>query len=342
MKHYSYPEIPQFRTLLSNLRHSYRYIGQGPDNKPMYNENAPLPKVLLTGSVKAHGGNGSVVLTRAGEFYAQSKENILDEELNFIGFYQYVMANEVLLRSLLSRYLQNSADDVEAVVLYGEWCGPGIQKKVGIAKLELPIFVVFDLRLIDSTYEKGNTGFIESPLLDFTHIHARMYSVHLFKRWQIELDLADPEAIQQRLIEETIAVEIQCPIAAHFGVVGAGEGIVWTIFHKGRKYRMKVKGEKHSGTKVKTLASPNVEKINSISEFIEYAFTQNRFEQGIGIMQTQNIELNASNINFFVKWVFGDVKKEESDTLVKNGLTSKDISFKGNYAIRQWYMNRIS
>ena len=41
----------------------------------------------------------------------------------------------------------------------------------------------------------------------------------------------------------------------------------------------KVKGEKHSSSKVKKLASVDVEKLNSIKDFVDYAVTESRLEQ---------------------------------------------------------------
>ena len=42
-----------------------------------------------------------------------------------------------------------------------------------------------------------------------------------------------------------------------------------------------MKGTKHSVSKVKTLAPVNVEKLNSIQEFVDYSVTRVRFEQGL-------------------------------------------------------------
>ncbi len=47
MKHYSYPSIPQFHQLLSDIRHQARFIGVDPDtNKPRYDNNKRLPHVI--------------------------------------------------------------------------------------------------------------------------------------------------------------------------------------------------------------------------------------------------------------------------------------------------------
>lgn len=341
-KHYSYPSIPQFRTLVSDITHSTRYIGQNKETgKPMYDENKALPTITIEGTVKLHGANCSVVLTRKGIFYPQSKETLLDEKVNCDKFYQFAMEREEFFRTLLASYLVDTANDVEAVVLYGEWCGPKIQKGVAISQIEEPIFAVFDVRLIDSTYEKGGTGFINTKLHKFHRPENRVYSIHSMKTFEIKMDIANPELSQAQLVEYTSQVEKECPFAKELGIVGRGEGIVWSIFYNGIKWRMKVKGQKHSSTKVKVLANPDFEKIESIAKFIEYAFTTNRLEQGISVLKQRGIEITKENTEHFVRWVFSDVIKEEKDTMDKNGITTKDIAKKGNYLIRQFYMTQV-
>lgn len=344
-KHYSYPSIPQFRTLLADLTHAVRYIGNNPETgKAMYNENIALPMVELNGTVKLHGANCSVVLTRDGKIYPQSKESLLDETVNCNGFYQFFEARETTFKKMLEGYLRGVKESVEAVVVYGEWCGPGIQKKVGISNIDSPIFVIFDVRYIDETYEKGNTGFIDysQDIENFLLPSARIYPIQHFMQYKTSLDIMNPEMIQQQLIDLTTEVEAQCPVAKYFGVDGRGEGIVWTIPYNNRKYRMKVKGQKHSSTKVKVLANPDVEKIESLNNFLKYAFTENRLEQGISVLKQKGAEIVEENIQEYVRWVFADVIKEESDTMEKNGISSKDIAKKGNYLIRQYYMSKLN
>lgn len=339
-KHYSYPSIPQFNMLLSDLRHSARYVGKTEDNKPKYDNNLPLPELFIDGTVKLHGSNCSVVLTREGDFYPQSREIVLTEEVTCDGFYQFAMDRKHLFISLLTCHLMAAPEDVKAVVLYGEWAGRGIQKKVAIAELD-PFFATFDLRYIDSTYEQGGTGFINTKLNDFHWPMHRMYSIHAFKTWAIKLDVANPEAIQDALRTETLGVQLECPVGKAFGVEGTGEGIVWTVAYNGKKHRMKVKGQKHSSTKVKELAPVDTVKVNSINEFIEYAITENRMNQGLDVMRKSNQPITRENTNIFIKWVFADVMKEEKETLAKSNITTKDIASKGNYKIRQFYMSHV-
>jgi hypothetical protein len=68
-----------------------------------------------------------------------------------------------------------------------------------------------------------------------------------------------PQLVQNTLSELTMAVEEECPVAKAFGF--SGVGIVWSVNVNGTIHRFKVKGELHSSSKVKTLASVDVEKL---------------------------------------------------------------------------------
>jgi hypothetical protein len=342
MKHYSYPSIPQLNILLSDIRHHTRYVGQNPDTgKAMYDNNKPLPKVMLEGTVKINGANCSVVLDKEGNCYPQSREIVLTEEDTCYGFYHWFQEHKEVLRERLDKYLRGTRDGVKAVVVYGEWCGEEIAGKVAVRQLSKR-WVVFDVRHIDETYENGGTGFLDCDLSELLHLpEIDMYDIKTFGTYHIEVDVGNAVMIQNQLVEYTQKVEEECPVGKYFGVNGTGEGLVWSIMYGGKKLRMKVKGAKHSSTKVKVLAPVDMQKVNSVNEFIEYAFTDNRMEQGINWMRQHNISISVENTGKFLAWVFKDVLKEETATMEKNGLTTKDIQYRGNLVVREYYMKQI-
>ncbi len=339
LKHYSYPSIAQFRNLVGDIRAKAQYVGKDEEGKPIFDKNQSLPTITLEGTVKLHGANCSIVLDREGNLYSQSRNNVLSLESDFMGFNIFVMQNKEYFRSLLAEHLGNPL--IEAVVVYGEWCGANVQR--GVALCELPkMFVAFDIRVVNEELTEGK-GWLAAEALDkFRNDELRVFNTNMFQRWTMQIDIADPMQAQNQLIEITTAVEQCCPVGKHFGVEGVGEGVVWSAWYQDRKYAMKVKGEKHSSTKVKKLAQVDTEKLKSIDEFVNYAFTENRLNQGIEWMKENHIELEMKNISQFIKWVFGDIVKEESDTLINNGLTTKDIANKGNHVIRQWYTNKVN
>ena len=128
--------------------------------------------------------------------------------------------------------------------------------------------------------------------------------------------------VQNKLIELTEEVERECPVAKQLGHSGIGEGIVWTLFWQGNKYIMKIKGSLHSTSKTTQLASVDTEVLNSIYEFIDYAATENRINQGI----TETGAKEKKDIPDLLRWVANDIIKEETDTLVANGLEWKQVA----------------
>jgi hypothetical protein len=141
----------------------------------------------------------------------------------------------------------------------------------------------------------------------------------------MEIDFNYPELVQNKLGELTLAVEEECPVGKAFGFSGVGEGIVWSCNYNGVVHRFKVKGEKHSSSKVKKLAEVDVEKINSIKEFVDYAVTESRFNQGIEKTFPNNEPIDVKKMGQLMKWIVDDIIKEEMDTMVQNKLEPKDV-----------------
>jgi hypothetical protein len=168
------------------------------------------------------------------------------------------------------------------ISIYGEFAGGNIQKGVGITNLPKSFFI-FGVKVSPFPIEgedKPRTAY----WVDYTDLgnsEVRIYNIDDFPTYSLEIDFNYPELVQNKLSELTLAVEEECPVAKAFGFSGVGEGIVWSCEYKGVVHRFKVKGERHSSSKVKTLASVDVEKINSIKEFVDYAVTESRFSQGI-------------------------------------------------------------
>ncbi|AKJ73524.1 RNA ligase 2 [Salmonella phage 40] len=99
----------------------------------------------------------------------------------------------------------------------------------------------------------------------------------------------------------------------------------------------KVKGEKHSVSKVKTLAEVDPIRLQHMREFVEYAVTENRLEQGLG-----EVGLDQAKIGEFIGWVNRDINKEEGDVLEANALTMKDVAKFISNKSRGWYMQKLN
>ena len=320
-EHIPFPEIQQFRNTIRTVRERAEYDG------------VPLPTLRFIGSVKLHGTNSSIVFPETGGFYCQSRTQVITPENDNAGFAKWVEANKDLFLHLLGK----------GVVVYGEWCGQGIQKSVAVTQLP-KMFVPFAVRVLHES-QRERSYWVGTTAVDF-YCNQKLKCIYDFPTWEIDIDFSKPEEYQNRLVELTQAVEAECPVGKSFNVSGVGEGIVWwpvevpTFNTHGLAF--KVKGEKHSETKVKTLAAVDVEKLASIKELVDSILTEHRLEKRLDALKEQGGELDIKNTGAFLKVVGTDVYKEEADTITASGFSDKEVMGAVQKKAKQWWMEQLS
>jgi hypothetical protein len=348
----SFPSIDQFRTAVKDV---CRHHGEA-------------PSLQFTGTVKIHGSNGGIGWDGVSDVLSpQSRKHSITVEEDNAGFARFVDAHTAAIKKLFLAAIPDLPETsaMRTAYMFGEWCGKGIQKGVGISEVD-KMFVVFGIQTSEPNPEAeaeaeadaGDAGPITQWLdqatierIDMATLNPEhIFHIYQFPTWTKTITFKQPElsVTQNELQVLTEAVEKECPVAAHFGVSGIGEGIVWTSrFLSPRNKQMhnvrfKVKGEKHSATKVKTLASADVAKMTGIVEFVEYAVTDNRLQQGYDELFTAPGKTATNkDIGTFVRWVSGDVLKEESDTMATNKLTPKDIGKQMSNKARLWFLQQL-
>jgi hypothetical protein len=275
--------------------------------------------------------------------WAQSRENIITPEKDNAGFAFFVDSHisefNDLFYSIQSRL--NLDLKTNTITIYGEWCGGNIQKGVGITNIPKSFFI-FGVKIspiVDTTDEeavKANPAY----WVDSTGLRCpvqKIYNIADYPTYTMEIDFNMPQLVQNELSDLTIAVETECPVAKAFGFSGIGEGIVWACEFKGVVHRFKVKGEKHSASKVKTLAAVDVEKLNSITEFIDHAVTEARFNQALEKTFLNDEPIDVKKMGDVIRWVVNDIIKEESDTMSKNNLEPKDVNKYVSTKVREMF-----
>jgi hypothetical protein len=241
------------------------------------------------------------------------------------------------------------------VTLYGEWAGKGINKGVGISQIPKSFFI-FGLKLtptgsnseesedkafwVPSDYTScvghGDVLILNSPSND-------IWNIASFKGYQIDIDFNNLNDAVKELTKLTEEVEAECPVAKEFGIENStGEGIVWTSFVDSIRHTFKTKGEKHRSSKVKKIVEVDAEKMNSVNEFVEYAVTKNRLNQGIEQVFTSTSEIpDITKTGNFIKWVLNDIIKEELDVLAASGLEVKDVSGAISAKAVKWFKHYL-
>jgi len=329
----SFTEIGQYRQVVREVKSHHDYTGKDENGDAIYSHTSPYPVLTFRGTVKLHGTNSSIVkYINDGQikYDFQSRERIIDltgKDGDNCGF----------MREFQKKDYQKLFDDIDcksSIAIFGEWCGNGIQK--GVAIVELPkMFVIFAVK-IDDVYQDMNS---------FKHLkneEQNIYNILQFPTFSIDIDFNNPELIQNKLVELTTNVEKECPVAKQFGITGIGEGIVWEHINGNERYIFKVKGEKHQNSKVKTLTTVNVEEIENIKTFVEYAVTENRLLQGIDKMRELGLSIESKTTGDYLRWVYNDVIKEESDTIAENNIDVKKIGSAISAKARMFWLNYLN
>jgi len=314
-----FPKIRQFRDVVRSVQLHHDFKGKDAAGNPIYEHTSDYPTLVFEGSVKLHGTNAAVVFDAGGHLHAQSRERVITPEDDNAGFAAFIDA--------LPAELKDGASYSTAV--YGEWCGGNIQKGVAITGLD-KMFVIFAYRdLDDDTWSNPSIEDVTSDPEWTQKINDMgIYHIRQFPTFKIEIDFNRPELATAQLAELTQKVGDQCPVGAHFNKEGAGEGIVWkceSYGYRDPQFWFKVKDERHSSSKVKTLAAVDVEKMNSIHEFVAATVTKNRLNQGLDVMRQHGIEIERKNTGDFLRWVVNDILDEEQALMEENGFTAADV-----------------
>jgi hypothetical protein len=334
--------IGQFKNVIKAVRDTANWNKQ------------PIPTLQFIGTTKIHGTNASVVFDHEGNHVFQSRERVLSIESDNAGFCMWGERNIQELKKTydaLPSYFKTT-NPGEHVAIFGEWCGSTIQKGVGVSKLPHKMFVIFNITFIgndgvpatEETPEKPATR-IELPHTEiqaYVHRTNEIHSIYDFPTWVMDIDFNAPQLVQNKLVDLTLAVEEECPVAKHFGISGVGEGIVWWNYDQNLTF--KVKGEKHSVSKVKTIkeiAAVDIERMASLDAFIDTVITENRLNQGLAKLSEMGLDIDVKNTGTYIKWVVNDAMKEEQDVIVASNFDMKELGGKMSNKAKVFWFDKL-
>jgi hypothetical protein len=324
-----FPSIEQFRSVVATVLRQYNFAGLDENGDAIYDTTKPKPTLTFKGTVKLHGTNAAVCQNNDDGIWAQSRENIITVEKDNAGFAFFVESNKDMFGVLFSQVAsKNDIGPKDTISIYGEWAGGNIQKGVGITNIEKSFFI-FGVKITPHTTTEEEAKSKPAYWVDYSYLRSpenRIYNIDDYPTWEIDIDFNMPQLVQNKLSELTLAVEEECPVAKAFGFYGIGEGIVWSTNLNGNVHRFKTKGERHSSSKVKTLAAVDTEKLESIQSFVEYAVTESRFKQALENVFPNEEPIENKKLGDVIRWVVNDVIKEEMDTMTDNKIEPKDVN----------------
>ena len=293
------------------------------------------PTVTYRAKVKLHGTNGGIRVDVDGTVTAQSRTRDLTLEDDNYGFAKLVASG---------RFEQCRQD--ETVVIFGEWCGPGINKHCAIHAIESKVFAVFAVQVGDMLFTDpddvlqlagpsgiGPVGGVyvlpwhgRAVTVPFGNDNGAQHAADTINSMVLDVEACDP------WVRDT------------FGVDGMGEGLVFypqiTSSNRNTVCRLifKAKGEKHSVRKSKKPAEIDPEIVASVDAFVDTFVTEQRCQQAV--QEACAGEYDRKLTGSFLKWIGQDVKKESIAELEASGLTWKQTGKPVAVAARTWWMGR--
>lgn len=328
-----YPSTPQFREIIGDVSRKYNFNGLDENGNAIYDPSKPKPIIKFVGTVKLHGTSAAVLFNNKAGLWCQSRSNIITPQSDNAGFAFFAESTKDswlrIINEIKDKY--NIDLDNNTIGVYSEWAGANIQKGVGITNIEKSCFI-YGIKISpisESEDEQKAAYWVDYK--GFRDNENKIYNILDFQTFEIEVDFNRPELIQNKLVELTLSVEDECPVAKHFGFPNTvGEGIVFTnLDESGRRLFFKSKGEKHAGTsKVKTLKTVDDAKIQKCIDLAEKVTPAWRLEQ----MLTETFDLlNGGDLDVkrtgdYIKSVVNDILKEEVLTISDENLEFKDIA----------------
>lgn len=290
-----------------------------------------LSTINYRGKIKLDGTNCGIQVSTKGDVYVQSRSRIITADNDNMGCAAWALKN--------LDYFQSCATD-KHIIIFGEYCGIGIQKGTAIASLNKKILAVFAI-------QQGN-DFIICPdvIRSMLPQHDDIYVLPWYTD-VITLDYSDEEALHNKAeeINNMVSSVEKCDpwVKDTFGIEGIGEGLVMYPIMKDptridrltySELVFKAKGDMHKVVKTTKSVQINPEKVNSISEFVDLMVTENRLNQ---IAQRVG-NFSFGSITNFLRELGQDVKKESTAELEAANIEWKDVSKSVTNAARMWYI----
>ena len=227
--HIAYPSIEQYRSAIREVKHRAQYVRTEDDGTIVMDRLAVAPKLMYHGTVKLHGTNASVAQSEVDNTrWYQSRNNIIAVGSDNAGFAGYATSVSPAFDKIFAEIKEKSPVSYDVAIVYGEWCGAGIQSGVALAQIGKKIFVVFNIKVGKRTEDENYTMWLPDDLvhdiIGTKYEDSNIYSIGSFDHYEMEIDFNEPELYQNKLVEITEAIEKECPAGKYFGVSGIGEG----------------------------------------------------------------------------------------------------------------------
>lgn len=361
----SFGSIGKFGDVIKDVKHKASYKGYDEEKKEViYDRFAVMPTLKVVASEKIHGTNAAVCYSNPDGFWVQSRKNIINSEKDNAGCAFVAEQNQESWMEIIKNLAEQHDIDLDnnIISVFFEWAGGNIQKNSacsGMDKLAI-IFQHFKVSPLEpQTGDDGKElsaywletkvedalcegeigiGFVDRPF-------SNIYNIMNFTTWEFDVDFSAPMLSQNKFIDLVLkTVEPDSPLAKQMGISGnIGEGVVCTLSYKGDVHKFKVKGEKHSASKVKTLKPVDNEKEQAKIDVAKKVTPAWRLEQ----MYNELFDVinggkgDIRKMGDFLKAVNKDILKEDTDVIAEASLIPKDIFGHVNNISKNWFKEQL-
>ena len=339
-----FQSIEQFKNVIRQVKDIVSFGGLDEAGN-VIRVKSELPTLKFTATTKIHGTNAGIRKDKDGLIHFQSRERELSIESDNAGFCIWSMSKTEIFSDIfkLLECVVNPAGNAnyDSLVIFGEWFGSNIQKGVAVSQIPEKKFAIFELHVCSGEGRIRITPEFLVPLAEKLNTNG-IYLIGQFGQWEFEIDFEKPELAQAEFVSLLEKIEAECPVGKFFGVSGIGEGFV--ITHMSEKFPLlqaKIKGEKHSNSKVKTIVPIDIEKYNRLQDFVADETQPARMEQGIAYLKEMNIPFEQSSVGAYIKWVTGDIIKECQLEIVENQFDPKAIAKSAGNIARTYFFNYL-
>ncbi|MCR9145439.1 MAG: hypothetical protein NXI24_24585 [bacterium] len=332
MNHIKWPSIESF----AHVRKAVEVYGEkvGP------NSIAHQGPIVYRAKIKLHGTNAGISF-QSGAVVPQSRSAVLSTQSDNAGFARWVESTAAAWQGVLNRF-----EATETTTIFGEWCGPGIQKGAAICGIPEKIFAVFALQVGDLVHI--DPDWIADRLGSIPNVHVLPWQLDR----ELSIDWTSVDSMRAAVDYINTRVEeidgLDPYVRERFQIEGPGEGLVWypvSLADVGLdrddlgSYLFKTKGEKHQVVRAPKAASVDPEVAQSIDDFVNIFVTENRLLQIAG--ERCGGDYDPKNIGPFIGVFAADVRKESTAELDAAGLEWKQVQKAVSATARTWFLRKI-
>lgn len=316
---------------------------------------------------KLHGTNAAIRIYREtdsenGFITVQSRNRVLTINTDNYGFANWVLEAEddILSKPDWSKI----PESIESMVVYGEWCGKGIQDTVAISEAPKG-FHVFAVAAMTTDNEQFGVTHDPASIIKFMGGLDLRDDVHVLP-WiasEITMNFSQPQLNGPEIDSMNSLVKTMDEVDLYtrnlYGIEGPGEGFVYYPTHLDGDANaisvltefsdsleplsalgmmmFKVKTEAHRTTKSKEAVEVDFEELRKLEDLLDTIAPDARMEQFFKEIEVPIIQ----NIGDFIRTVVNDAVEECSVEIEMSGLDLKKVKGKLGAHVAQWYKEKI-